>query len=325
MSSRALSAHPLSASDEGRWAALTAGHGTIFNTIEWTSLFGPNLQRIGLYDAGGDLRGGFCVWQQRKYGLRVLRNPPFTPHIGPFYAPKAINVSARSDEQRAVLEAMAEYLSQRTAAVFRLNLSLGINDCLPFYWRGWKVVPHYTYRINLTQDENALWEALSKERRNDVRKAQKDKLIAEKTADTGAMRALVTETYARHDKSFPRTAMANILSNWPPGENSYCYLSWLDGRPIACVYVVHDSHTAYYLMGGYSEGAHHGAGALAMWHAILRAKELGMRVFDFEGSNVPSIERYFRGFGGTLTPYIGVHKAWLPVEMALKLRYRNLF
>jgi len=50
-----------------------------------------------------------------------------------------------------------------------------------------------------------------------------------------------------------------------------------------------------------------------------------MRVFDFEGSNVPSIERYFRGFGGTLTPYIGVHKAWLPVEMALKLRYRNLF
>jgi hypothetical protein len=87
VSNRALSAHPLSASDEGRWAALAAGHGTIFNTIEWTSLFGPDLQRIGLSDAGGDLRGGFCAWQQRKYGLRVLRNPPFTPHIGPFYAP----------------------------------------------------------------------------------------------------------------------------------------------------------------------------------------------------------------------------------------------
>lgn len=325
MSKNQFTARLLNSEIHGEWDHLASQYGCLFDSIKWTSLFEPQIRRIGLFDAGGDLRGGFCAWQQRIYGLRVLRNPPFTPHIGPFYAPKAQNAAAQTDEQRAVVEAMAEYLSQRTAAVFRLSLSISFDDCLPFYWRGWKTLPQYTYRIDLIQDENALWAALSKERRNDIRKAQKDNIIVEETVDTRAMRALVTETYARHNKSFPRAAMENILLSWPPRKNSYCYLSRLEGSPIAGVYVVHDSYTAYYLMGGYSEGAHHGAGALAMWHAILRAKELGVRVFDFEGSNVPSVERYFRGFGGTLTPYFGVHKAWLPVEMVLKLRYRNLF
>ena len=60
--------------------------------------------------------------------------------------------------------------------------------------------------------------------------------------------------------------------------------------------------------------AHHGA-----------AKDRGLAIFDFEGSVILPIERYFRGFGGTLTPIISVHKAWLPLEMGLKLVRRSLF
>jgi hypothetical protein len=52
---------------------------------------------------------------------------------------------------------------------------------------------------------------------------------------------------------------------------------------------------------------------------------LGLRAFDFEGSVVPAIERHFRGFGGTLTPYFRVNKAWLPIEMVLKFFKRRLF
>ncbi len=71
--------------------------------------------------------------------------------------------------------------------------------------------------------------------------------------------------------------------------------------------------------------AQHGTGALAMlamWSAILKAKELGLKIFDFEGSVIPPIEGYFHGLGGVLKPVFGVHKAWLPLEMALKLRGR---
>lgn len=327
MSANAPVARALAEGDRQAWDALAARHGCIFDSLRWTGLFGPSFRRVGIYDAGGDLRGGFCSWEERKFGLRVLRNPPYTPQVGPFYESRASNPAARTDEQRAVVEAMADYLASSGAAVASLGLSQGITDCLPFYWRGWKMVPHYTYRIDLARDADTLLAALSKERRNDIRKAQKDGIALEEAADTSVMRALVIETYARQGMPFPMASADLIFSGFPPGENSYCLIARANGRPVAGVYVVHDSRTAYYLMGGYTDGAHHGAGALAMWHAILRAKELGLAVFDFEGSAIRPIERYFRGFGGALTPIFSVNKAWLPLEMALKLRrkYRNRF
>ena len=327
MSGKALIVRPVALTDLEAWDGLAAKHGCIFDSLCWTGLFGSPLSRLGIYDAGEVLRGGFCVWEQRRFGVRVLRNPPYTPHVGPFYEPRATNLAVRTDEQRAVVESMADYLAASGAAVMSLGLSLGITDCLPFYWRGWKVVPHYTYRIDLGQDKEMLLAAMSTERRKNVRKSRADGVTVVETADTSIMRSLVMETFERQKISISLAEIDRIFSGFPPGENSYCFLSLLNGRPIAGVYVVHDTRTAYYLMGGYSDDAHHGAGALAMWHAILKAKELGLKVFDFEGSVIPPIERYFRGFGGALTPIFSVHKAWLPIEMALKMipKYRGRF
>ena len=327
MAVKAFTIRPVDMSEIDAWDRLAVKHGCIFDTIRWTELFEASLRRLGIYDAGGTLRGGFCVWEQRKFGLRILRNPPYTPQIGPFFESRASNPAACTDEQRAVVQAMTEYLASTGAAVTSLGLSMGITDCLPFYWSGWKVVPHYTYRIDLTQTEDALLAAMSTERRKNVRKSNADGVIVEESADTSAMRSLIRETFERQKMSFDLTSTNRIFESFPPGQNSYCMLAQMNGHPVAGVYIAHDSRTAYYLMGGYSENAHHGAGALAMWHAILKAKEMGLQVFDFEGSIIPPIERYFRGFGGKLIPIFGVHKAWLAIEMGLKMipKYRSRF
>ncbi len=325
MSAPRFVARPLAETDAHAWDAVAEAHGSVFDSARWAGLFGPSLRRIGIFEAGGALRGGFSLWKERRLRLQVLRNPPFTPQIGPFLESRATNAAARTAEQRNVVEAMAAYLEDAGAAVISLGLSLGVVDCLPFYWRGYKVVPHYTHRIDLAQDEVSLLAAFSKERRNDIRKAEKDGIEVGEAKDTRSIRNLVTQTFARSGKNFPRAAMETIFAGFPPGERSHCFTASDRGRELAGVYVIHDCRTAYYLMGGYADNAHHGAGALAMWHAILRAKELGLDVFDFEGSMIPPIERYFRGFGGVLTPIMSVHKAWLPLEMGLKLIKRQLF
>lgn len=328
MSAKPLMVRPLESGDRAAWDELAARHGSIFDGLRWTELFGASLRRLGIYDAGGALRGGFCVWEQRTFGLRIWRNPPYTPAIGPFFEPRASNPAARTDEQRAVVEAMAEHLSGSAAAVTSLALSVGISDGLPFYWRGWKVVPHYTYRIDLTQSEEVLLAAMSAQQRNPINKARKDGVCVEETADAVDLRALVLKTFSRQDKAFSPRVMNLVLNAYPPGKNSACFISRHQGLPIAGAYIVHDDRTAYNLMTGYDDAhAHNGAGPLAMWHAILKAKAMGLKVFDFEGSVVPPIERYFRGFGGQLTPLFTVNKAWLPVELGLKLlpRHRNRF
>jgi hypothetical protein len=55
-----------------------------------------------------------------------------------------------------------------------------------------------------------------------------------------------------------------------------------------------------------------------MWKSILHARQLGLRTFDFEGSMIPEVERYFREFGGKLIPYYEISKAKFPVNLLMR-------
>ncbi len=85
-------------------------------------------------------------------------------------------------------------------------------------------------------------------------------------------------------------------------------------------YVVWDRHAAYYLLGGGDpELRTSGASSLLMWEAILRAREV-TDVFDFEGSMLKPVERFFRAFGGHQTPYLYVSRTGALAHGAMALR-----
>lgn len=50
-----------------------------------------------------------------------------------------------------------------------------------------------------------------------------------------------------------------------------------------------------------------GATSLCMWEAIRFAATV-TKSFDFEGSMIEPVERYFRAFGAIQTPYFSVSK-----------------
>ena len=120
--------------------------------------------------------------------------------------------------------------------------------------------------------------------------------------------------------------MDQIIYGFANRDNSFAFITYKGSQPVSASFCIYDQTTAYYLFGGYDhENRHHGAGALSLWTALGYAKGLGLKYFDFEGSMVPDIERHFRGYGGTLTPYYRVNKALLPLEMILKLFKREFF
>jgi hypothetical protein len=328
MSKRNLTARPLDPRDLDRWEVMAGKHGCLFDSVRWTDVFGPAIRRIGIYDAGGRLRGGFCAQEQRRWGLRIWRQPPYTPYGGPFYESQASNPAARTDEQRDVMDAMAEYLDGLGAAGVFLGLPPDITDALPFFWRGWKVVPLYTYRIQLKQDADLLLAAMSSAQRSHIKKALQAGIEVDVAANPDELRQLIDKTYARQEKTWDTAAWQGVLAAFPPPKGSYCCIARQNGAALAGVLVVHDSRTAYNLVSGFDSGqGNAAAGALVRWQAILHAQRLGLDIFDFEGSVQPRIERFNRAFGGALTPCLTVQKAWLPLEMVLKChpRYRNRF
>jgi hypothetical protein len=71
---------------------------------------------------------------------------------------------------------------------------------------------------------------------------------------------------------------------------------------------VWDSQSCYYLFGA-ALPAHKNSGAMSllMWEGIQLAAAKGLS-FNFEGSMVESVERFFRSFGARQQPYLSVER-----------------
>jgi hypothetical protein len=108
--------------------------------------------------------------------------------------------------------------------------------------------------------------------------------------------------------------------------NSFCWTAHKNHEVLGMVFCIFDKNACYYLLGGINKQAGiQGINNLLVQKSIERAKELDCRIFDFEGSMLKGVEKFFRSFGPELFPYFTVNKAALPLEILLKFKKRELF
>jgi hypothetical protein len=92
-------------------------------------------------------------------------------------------------------------------------------------------------------------------------------------------------------------------------------------RVHAALYLVWDGRAAYYLLGGGDPKLRNsGAHSLIMWEAIKHAATVS-KTFDFEGSMVEPVERFFRAFGARQKPYhqiTRINSRWLKAGWLMK-------
>lgn len=316
----------LTEKDKNNYKEIAISEGDIFNRLSWLKMFNDKVQIYGVYDKGNNLIGGFHLYKQKKLGLTIYRNPPFTPNIGLFFKIEAKNPAVVMNKWKEILSLMAGFFENLPYSVIFISLNKNIVDTQPFIWRKFKVIPGYTYVIDLKKSIEEIKKEMSVVKRNDINKALRDGLIAKHYDNLEIVKSLVLKTFLRQNKKTNQYYLNKVLFEFANKDNSFSFVSFQNNKPIAVVFCVYDKSTAYYLLGGYdSKNSHHGAGALAMREAIKFAKKLGIKYFDFEGSMLPQIERYFRGFGGKLTPYYRINKAKLPLEILLKFYKRELF
>jgi hypothetical protein len=312
--------------DLTEYAALSALHGTVFNQPAWLKMYGDAIVLNGIFNLNNELIGAYHVFIGRKMGMKYAIVPPYTPSNGLFFVNPAENLPNRITFAKSVHKAIADHFIKSPGVLTVSAFPPEITDMQQYFWSGFKVIPNYTYRLNLSPSEDMLFENMTTEKRKSVRKAGKDKVEIALCTDHHAIKALVLKTFNRKDKKINATYVDRILFEYATRENSFAFVACIDGRPSACTFCVHDNKTSYYLFGGYdNNNKHHGAGVSCMWQSILHARKLGIGIFDFEGSMLPEVEKYFREFGGALVPYYTIQNAMLPVEYLLKLKMRNRF
>ena len=307
---------------------LAKNYGNIFNTVDWLNLFGDKVKFFGIYEGNKSLIGGFSLYEERRFGLKIYRNPPYTPCIGPFLRISAKNPVEIMSKQKKCISFMADTIDKLPYSIITASLNKDIIDTQPFTWKKFKVMPCFTYVLDLDKPIEEIWKNMSAERRNNINKGIKNGLQVKQIQGYDIVKSLVLKTFLRQGKEnkVNKYYLNKILFEFANNTNSFAYATFKDGVPIATSFYVYDRNFAYYLLGGYDyEKKHHSAGTLSIWESIKHTQNLGLKYFDFEGSIVPQIEAYFRGFNGKLTPYYRINKAKLPLEILLKFIKREMF
>jgi hypothetical protein len=254
--------------------------------------------------------------------LRILTQPPMTQTLGPWVEPSSAKPANALAEEMELLTALEAALP--AAAGFMQHFSPTMQNALPFHWAGYRLETLYTYRIHGLGSEEALWDGLRSNIRQNVRKARGQTEVRE-DAGLDRFHDVWSKTFARQGLRAPYSlAQVERLDAACAVRGARTMLFAQDdrGRVHAVTYVVWDERAAYpLLVGADPELRSSGAPSLLMWEAMLRARQV-TDVFDFEGSMIQPVERFVRAFGGRQAPYLRVSRFTTPAQAALAVRAR---
>jgi hypothetical protein len=251
---------------------------------------------------------------------RMLTQPALTQTLGPWLEPseaKPANALAREMELLTELEAALP-----PAEAFFQGFSPTMLNALPFFWAGYRVEVRYTYRLEGLRSEEALWDGLRANIRREIRKARKRVQVRDELG-LDRFHVVWAKTFSRQGLEPPLSlAQLERLDGACASRGARVMLFAQDetDRVHSVTYVVWDEHAAYYLLGGSDpELRTSGAASLLMWEAIMRARRM-TDTFDFEGSMLKPLERFFRAFGARQVPYLSVSRASALARAALAAR-----
>jgi hypothetical protein len=292
----------------------------LFEQPWWLESVAPRSWGEAVVRRGDEVVARLPYTYRRRLGMTVIAQPPFTQTLGPWLATTEAKYPRRLEMEKKLLGQLIELLPP--CQYFRQCFSTTMTNWLPFYWTGFQATVHYTYRIEDLSDLDRVQHGFQEHVRRGIRKARNVLEVNHDLALDELLR-LDDATYARQGLRAPHTHDAvRRLDAACAIRGARRVLGAVDarGRTHAVLYVVWDAGTLYALIGARdAELQAPGANTLLYWEAIRLASEVS-RVFDFEGSMLPPIEHYFRGFGGRQTPYFCVWKSGPTARMALAAR-----
>jgi hypothetical protein len=246
----------------------------------------------------------------RQYGFSLLTMPPLTQTLGPWLRSSEAKYAKQLAEQKELLTDLIRKLPRYD--LFCQNFHYAMTNWLPFYWEGFSQTTKYTYVLDDLSDEQKIWNNFQENIRREIRKAQNRYHLQIRT-DLGLERFLDINalSFKRQGSALPYSrTLVRRIDEACEKRDARRMLFAVDGedKVHSAIYMIWDEHSAYYLMGGADPAVRQsGAMALLMWEAIRFASTVTRR-FDFEGSMIEPVERFFRGFGARQMPYFQIRK-----------------
>ncbi|MGA9148577.1 MAG: GNAT family N-acetyltransferase [Candidatus Nanopelagicales bacterium] len=274
---------------------------TLFEEAYWLDAVAPGAWRAVQVERDGRVVGRLPYVLKRRFGLIAVSTAPYTPWLGPWIAPGGGKGGGETGRQHEILAELAGQLPHASRTL--VACAPEVSNIMALGWAGYELRFSYTYRLNELADPEKLWRNLRDKTRNTCRKAEKlTSVNAERPISD--IFPILEKTYRR--QSVKSLGHVDVLARIdaamrPRGQCALYAVEDAGGRIHGFSYVVFDDRHCFYIAGGGDpEFRDSGAQTLAVWTAIKSASSHS-KIFDFEGSSIPAIERFVRGFGPTQT------------------------
>ena len=292
----------------------------IFSQPWWLdSVAGEDDWDVCLVERGGQTIASMPYVIKNRIGFKLCSMPTLTQTLGPWIRPSAAKYAKQLAQQKELMNQLIQQLPDFD--YFLQNWHYSQTNWLPFYWKGFKQSNSYTYVIEDLSDLGKIWSGFRENIRRDIRKASnRFNLLINDSLSVTDFLELNKRVFDRQNKHPPYSEEFVHKLDRSCIENSSRKIFIAideDGRKHAGVYIIWDKDSAYYLMGGGDpELRNSGATSLCMWEAIKFASTV-VNKFDFEGSMIEPVERFFQAFGAKQQSYCTITKT---PSMLLRIR-----
>ncbi|WP_439686861.1 GNAT family N-acetyltransferase [Cupriavidus oxalaticus] len=283
----------------------------IFSQAWWLdATAGPQSWSAALVERGGRVVAALPYAKQIMHGFVFFMQPSLTQKLGPWFAPMEGKPATMLGQQKELMDLLIEQLPRFDH--FQQDWHYTNTNWLPFFWNGYKQTTRYTYVLPDLRSEADLWDGLQPNIRKEIRKAsERFKLRVRDDLSIDAFLPLNRLVFDRQGRKFPydEAYVCKLDSACQArGVRRILIAEDEDGKHHAGMFLVWDANSAYYLMGGGDPQLRNsGATSLCAWEAIRFASTV-TKTFDFEGSMLEPVERFFRAFGAEQRPYFTVSK-----------------
>ena len=175
------------------------------------------------------------------------------------------------------------------------------NYILPLRWLGYRYTPSFSYRIFNLENFEDISSNFSRTVIKNVRRARR-KIYIHNEPDVDILLKLMELTFKHQNRKYPISSeLVCKLVEGCINNNAGRMFTAIDedGQIHACSFMVYDEKCAYALLGGTDPQYRKSGAKSVIWNDEIEFASGVSKMFDFEGSNIETIENFVRQFCGT--------------------------
>lgn len=258
----------------------------------------------------GAMLAAMPIKVSKKYGIHYVFNPPFCQYVGIFFGEMdKLNNTLEFALKKRLVSAIVERIP-RHVRVFNVKFAPEFDYPLPLHWAGFELQTRYSYWLDNQPDKAAIFQNFAESTRKYVNKATRKGL---KTRQVENIDGIIRLSKQQNNFQFDEKLLKRLWEALRKHATATAMEVVDDnGQLHAGILYCQFQHKIIHLFGAFQpESGKLGVMPLAFWKSIEMAGP-EVRVIDFEGSMLESIENFFRNFGTKPVPYLQIKKNTFP-------------